>query len=71
MQKSRLLLPLLAAAPALARAGTVTVKGSDTMVNLAQSWAEEYKKVAPTVDVEVSGGGSGVGIAVVVAGRRR
>ena len=36
--------------------------GSDTMVNLAQMWAEEYGKVDPTVSVEVSGGGSGVGI---------
>jgi len=43
-------------------------KGSDTMVNLAQAWAEEYKKVAPGVDVEVSGGGSGVGIAALIKG---
>jgi phosphate transport system substrate-binding protein len=38
------------------------------MVNLAQAWAEEYKKVAPDVDVEVSGGGSGVGIAALEKG---
>jgi len=38
------------------------------MVNLAQAWAEEYKKVAPAVDVEVSGGGSGVGIAALEKG---
>jgi phosphate transport system substrate-binding protein len=36
--------------------------GSDTMVNLAQMWAEEYQKVDPGVSIEVSGGGSGVGI---------
>lgn len=47
---------------------TIQVKGSDTMVNLAQAWAEEYKKVAGDVDVEVSGGGSGVGIAALVKG---
>jgi len=47
---------------------TIQNKGSDTMVNLAQSWADEYKKVAPDVDVEVSGGGSGVGIAALVKG---
>jgi phosphate transport system substrate-binding protein len=47
---------------------TIQVKGSDTMVNVAQAWAEEYKKVAPNVDVEVSGGGSGVGIAALVKG---
>jgi len=43
-------------------------KGSDTMVNVAQVWAEEYRKVAPDVEVEVSGGGSGVGLAALVKG---
>jgi len=43
-------------------------KGSDTMVNVAQVWAEEYRKVAPAVEVEVSGGGSGVGLAALVKG---
>lgn len=38
------------------------------MVNLAQGWAEEYKKLAPDVSVEVSGGGSGVGIAALIKG---
>jgi phosphate transport system substrate-binding protein len=53
-----------------ANTGKVTIqdKGSDTMVNLAQAWAEEYQKVAPDVDVEVSGGGSGVGIAALEKG---
>jgi len=40
--------------------------GSDTMVNLAQAWAEEYAKVDPNVSIEVSGGGSGVGIAALI-----
>jgi phosphate transport system substrate-binding protein len=40
--------------------------GSDTMVNLAQAWAEEYAKIEPNVSVEVSGGGSGVGIAALI-----
>jgi len=43
-------------------------KGSDTMVNVAQVWAEEYRKAAPDVEVEVSGGGSGVGIAALLKG---
>ena len=47
---------------------TIQVKGSDTMVNLAQAWAEDYKKVNPAVEVEVSGGGSGVGIAALIKG---
>jgi phosphate transport system substrate-binding protein len=51
-----------------AKKQTIQNKGSDTMVNLAQAWAEEYKKVAPGVDVEVSGGGSGVGIAALEKG---
>jgi phosphate transport system substrate-binding protein len=42
--------------------------GSDTMVNLAQAWAEEYAKVEPAVSVEVSGGGSGTGIAALING---
>jgi len=47
---------------------TIQVKGSDTMVNVAQAWAEEYKKVNPGIDIEVSGGGSGVGIAALEKG---
>jgi len=42
--------------------------GSDTMVNLAQAWAEEYIKFNPSVSVEVSGGGSGTGIAALING---
>lgn len=47
---------------------TIQVKGSDTMVNVAQAWAEEYKKVEPSAAVEVAGGGSGVGIAALIKG---
>jgi phosphate transport system substrate-binding protein len=43
-------------------------KGSDTIVNLAQSWAEEYRKVKPNVGIAVSGGGSGTGIAALMNG---
>jgi len=42
--------------------------GSDTMVNLAQAWAEEYAMVKPEISVEVSGGGSGTGIAALING---
>jgi phosphate transport system substrate-binding protein len=42
--------------------------GSDTMVNLAQAWSEEYSKIEPAVSVEVSGGGSGTGIAALING---
>lgn len=43
-------------------------KGSDTLVNVAQAWAEEYKSVDPHVAVAVSGGGSGVGISALLNG---
>lgn len=54
--------------PQPAATATLQNKGSDTMVNLAQSWAEAYQKVKPDVNVEVSGGGSGVGIAALIKG---
>lgn len=38
------------------------------MVNLAQAWAEEYNKTHPEVSIQVSGGGSGVGIASLIDG---
>src|SRR5512138_1020968 len=56
------------ALPVLASAGTVTVKGSDTMVILAQRWAEDYMKTNPGKKVQVTGGGSGTGIAALVNG---
>jgi len=43
-------------------------KGSDTLVNVAQAWAEAYQTVHPGVVVAVSGGGSGTGIAAVING---
>ena len=52
------------------RGGAVAIqnKGSDTMVNVAQAWAETYQAVVPGVAVEVSGGGSGTGIAALIRG---
>ena len=75
-----LALGLLLAAGVLACAGcgrksggaagqtAIQIKGSDTLVNVAQSWAEQYAKVDPSVNVEVAGGGSGVGIAALDKG---
>ena len=37
-------------------------KGSDTLVNVAQAWAENYKEIDANVAVAVTGGGSGTGI---------
>ncbi|MDP7014769.1 MAG: PstS family phosphate ABC transporter substrate-binding protein [Pirellulaceae bacterium] len=53
---------------ATSQANTIRVEGSDTMVNLAQAWAEEYNKTHPDVSIQVSGGGSGVGIASLIDG---
>lgn len=44
----------------------ITVKGSDTMVNLSQKWAEEYMKLHPDVSIQVTGGGSGTGVAALL-----
>lgn len=46
----------------------ITVKGSDTLVILGQRWAEVYMKKNPGVNVQVTGGGSGVGIAALING---
>jgi len=43
-------------------------KGSDTLVNVAQAWAEAYKEVNPAVAVAVTGGGSGTGISAMING---
>jgi phosphate transport system substrate-binding protein len=47
---------------------TITIKGSDTMVILAQRWAEEYMAKHSDMTVQVTGGGSGVGISALING---
>jgi len=42
--------------------------GSDTMLDVAQAWAERYQTVNPSTAVAVSGGGSGTGIASMING---
>lgn len=44
------------------------IKGSDTMVNLGQAWAEAFNKLHPEINVAVTGGGSGTGIAAIFNG---
>lgn len=48
-----------------ASAGNITVKGSDTLVILAQKWAEVYMSKNPGTKIQVTGGGSGVGFAAL------
>jgi phosphate transport system substrate-binding protein len=43
-------------------------KGSDTLVNVAQAWAEAYKDVDPNAAIAVTGGGSGTGISALING---
>ncbi len=51
-----------------ARGAALSVKGSDTMVILAQRWAEGYMQRHEGAVVQVSGGGSGTGIASLLGG---
>ncbi len=46
----------------------VTIKGSDTMVLLGQRWAENYMAKHPGAVIQVTGGGSGTGIAALING---
>lgn len=43
----------------------IRLKGSDTMIQIATAWAEDYRKVKPNVFVSASGGGSGTGFAAL------
>lgn len=61
-------LALASMATTVFSAQTITVKGSDTMVILAQRWAEKYMTTHPDVSVQVTGGGSGTGISALING---
>jgi phosphate transport system substrate-binding protein len=71
-----LLFSLSACGPRVAEGGTaapgagssIENKGSDTMVNLALAWAETYGQLRPEIQVAVTGGGSGTGIAALING---
>jgi len=72
--RRRFLAALIASAALVSACGggeqrqVIQNKGSDTLVNVAQAWAENYQTVNPTVVVAVSGGGSGTGIAALING---
>lgn len=53
---------------AWARQGMIQIKGSDTMVNLGQAWAEKYMEKHPASFIAVTGGGSGTGMASLISG---
>jgi len=54
--------------PVAAQNRSITIKGSDTLVILGQRWAEVYMKKNPGSSIQVTGGGSGVGIAALING---
>lgn len=74
MTKTLLLLVSLLLAVALlagcapAERDTITLKGSDTLLQVGQRWAEVYMNEHPDVTIQVTGGGSGTGIAALIDG---
>lgn len=47
---------------------SLQIKGSDTMVNLGQAWAEKYMEENPSQFIAVTGGGSGTGLSSLISG---
>lgn len=62
------LIAILMATTTVFSQAKITVKGSDTMVILAQKWAELFMKQNPSTSIQVTGGGSGVGITALING---
>lgn len=63
-----LLLLVSAAGNALAAGKPVTIKGSDTMVIMNAKLAEAFMSKYPGTQIQVTGGGSGVGLAALING---
>lgn len=63
------IMALAVTVPALAakNTGSIQIKGSDTMVNLGQAWAEKYMETNPADFVAVTGGGSGTGFSSLIS----
>lgn len=53
-------------APSSVEGAYIENKGSDTLVNLALAWAEEYQRLHPEIQISVTGGGSGTGISALI-----
>jgi len=53
---------------ALAKSKSIQIKGSDTIVNLVQKWGEDYSVKDPSVNIGITGGGSGTGFAALING---
>ncbi|MDP2044000.1 MAG: PstS family phosphate ABC transporter substrate-binding protein [Candidatus Omnitrophota bacterium] len=72
MFKKAIFVLVLFLSTALAFAGkddnSIQIKGSDTMVNLGQAWAEKYMEKNPGDFMAVTGGGSGTGLSSLISG---
>jgi phosphate transport system substrate-binding protein len=70
LSRFKFLAPLAIAATLMGATAntTITVKGSDTMVIMAQRWAEAYMAKHPGTVIQVTGGGSGTGISALING---
>jgi phosphate transport system substrate-binding protein len=45
---------------------SIKIKGSDTIVNLVQMWAEQFIEQNPLFNISITGGGSGAGFAALL-----
>ena len=68
MSAAMLMVALVAGCGNQQASQTIKVKGSDTELNLVQSFAEHYMESHPSAMVSVLGGGSGTGIAALING---
>jgi phosphate transport system substrate-binding protein len=60
--------PTLTAAPADTLSGTITISGAFALYPLMTVWGEEFKKVHPNVEFDISGGGAGKGMTDALSG---
>ncbi|MFP4225103.1 MAG: phosphate ABC transporter substrate-binding protein [Desulfobacterales bacterium] len=66
--KTGVVLVLVLCFAAAAWAEKLSIKGSTTVLPIAQKAAEEFMKIHPDINVSVSGGGSGNGIKAIIDG---
>ncbi|MDD5432739.1 MAG: phosphate ABC transporter substrate-binding protein [Candidatus Omnitrophica bacterium] len=59
---------MFSSAFAAKESNSIQVKGSDTMVNLGQAWAEKYMEKNAANFIAVTGGGSGTGFSSLISG---
>lgn len=62
------LIMITSSALAVSEKNSLQIKGSDTMVNLGQAWAEKYMEQNHHNFIAVTGGGSGTGLSSLISG---